>query len=282
MTLRPLLLLLFLAGLTATACTTLPDPGERKARADKLAAAQGMEPSTIPAGDFDLYSLIRADRPSGLLIVYLEGDGLAWTRRNEPSPDPTPVSPVALQLAVKDNGPAVAYLARPCQYTQGQARRNCGNETWTNARYSEAVVQSVDAALDKLKERTGAAQLGLVGYSGGGTVAALLAARRHDVAWLKTVASPLDTAAFTRHHQVSGLSGSLNPADDAIRLAAIPQIHYVGEEDDIVPEAINRAFMARLADRRCATLHVMPGLGHRDGWDEAWQGVHSTRPACRK
>jgi hypothetical protein len=44
-------------------------------------------------------------------------------------------------------------------------------------------------------------------------VASLVAARRHDVVRLVTVAGNLDHLAWTTLHGVSPLTGSLNPAD---------------------------------------------------------------------
>jgi hypothetical protein len=98
---------------------------------------------------------------------------------------------------------------------------------------------------------------------------------------MKTVASPLDTEAFTSFHKVTPLSASLNPAESAGALAHLPQIHYVGEEDNIVPARIGHRFLARMGDTGCAALVVLPGFGHRDGWAEAWHRLAGETPACR-
>lgn len=278
MNLRPALTCL-LAVLVASACTSVPAPAERKTSAEETAIAAGMTPATIRTDRFDLYALIRHDASSALLVVYIEGDGFAWERRDKRSDDPTPLNPVSLHLAVADNAPAVAYLARPCQFVA--TPRYCDSDLWTTARYSEAVIAATDEALDQLKAKTGATKLALVGYSGGGTVAALAAARRSDVVWLKTVASPLDIAAFTNHHQVSPLAGSLNPASDVAALTRLPQIHYMGEDDEIVPPEINRAAIAQLDAEGCAELRVLRDVEHGDGWRSAWPSLADETPACR-
>ena len=68
-------------------------------------------------------------------------------------------------------------------------------------------------------------------------MAALVAARRRDVACLASVAAPLDIAAWTESIGVSPLRTSLNPADQTARLASVPQAHFTGGSDDVVPPA---------------------------------------------
>jgi|3_EtaG_2_1085321.scaffolds.fasta_scaffold00013_37 pimeloyl-ACP methyl ester carboxylesterase len=273
------LALLFLLPLAA--CAGLPEPAERRDVAEEIAADGNLTPVAIRTAHFDLLGLMRGSAEGGRLTVYIEGDGLPWKRKNKISDDPTPVNPVAMRLAVVDPSAAVAYLARPCQFTGGTAGRNCTSDVWTKARYGEEAVSAVNEGLQQLKERAGAREIALVGYSGGGTIAALLAMRRTDIVWMKTVASPLDTDAFTSIHKVTPLSASLNPAENAAALARIPQIHYVGEEDKIVPAEINRRFLSRMNDASCAALVILPGLDHRNGWPDIWPDLAGEAPLCR-
>lgn len=271
--------LLFLLPLAA--CAGLPEPAERKSAAEEIAAGGNLTPVAIPTARFDLLGLLRGRAEGGRLTVYIEGDGLPWKRKNEVSDDPTPVNPVAMRLAALDPSGAVGYLARPCQFTGGTAGRNCTSDVWTKARYGEEAVSAMNEGLQQLKERAGAREIALVGYSGGGTIAALLAIRRTDIVWMKTVASPLDTGAFTSLHKVTPLSASLNPADNDAALARIPQIHYVGEEDEIVPAEINRRFLSQMGDTSCAALVILPGLDHRSGWTDVWPGLAGEAPLCK-
>ncbi|MBX3505956.1 MAG: hypothetical protein KF895_10800 [Parvibaculum sp.] len=278
MTLRFLFLLTATLLLAACAVAT---PEERRIHADRLGGEAALAPLAIRTADFDLHARLRAEPGSELLVIFIEGDGFAWKRVNERSADPTPLNPVALALAARDPSPAVAWLARPCQFTGGETARNCHSDLWTGARYSERVIAASDEAIGILKQKAGAARVALVGYSGGGAVAALVATRRDDVVWLKTVAAPLDTVAFTAHHKVAPLAGSLNPAARAARLAALPQIHYAGTDDDIVPPSINRSFLARMGETRCIALKELPGMSHGKGWEEAWSDIGAEIPACR-
>ena len=263
------------------AACAVADPAERLADAEEIADEGRLAPLILETTTYDLHARIRSAGGADLLVVYIEGDGFPWKRRFEKSDDPTPLDPVALRLAAADPAPAVAWLARPCQFTGGLKARTCTHSTWTGARYSGEVVAATNEALDALKARTGARKLALVGYSGGGTVAALAAARRNDVVWLKTVASPLDTDAFTTHHKVSALSGSLNPADDTAALIHLPQIHYVGAEDDIVPAEVNGEAVTRLGAAGCAVLRLLPDTAHAEGWLDAWPRLSAETPTCR-
>ncbi|MBX3447784.1 MAG: hypothetical protein KF765_13600 [Parvibaculaceae bacterium] len=255
-------------------------PEERRTAADRLGSEAALAPLTIRTADFDLHARLRAEPGSRLLVIFIEGDGFAWKRTDERSTDPTPLNPVALTLAARDPSPAVAWLARPCQFTGGETARGCNSDLWTGARYSERVIAASNEAIGILKQKAGASRIALVGYSGGGAVAALVAMRRDDVAWLKTVAAPLDTEAFTAHHRATPLAASLNPAVHAARLAALPQIHYAGADDDIVPPSINRSFPARMDETRCIALKELPGVSHGKGWEEAWSDIGAEIPAC--
>lgn len=246
-------------------------PAERTERALALAADAGWSPLRIETESFDLLALAPpAAGRTRRLHIYIEGDGLAWFDTSTPSPDPTPLRPMALELALRDPGAASAYLARPCQYVTGGERRGCELGLWTQRRFAPLVIDAMDAAVSRLKERFAAEELSLVGYSGGGAVAALVAARRPDVRRLVTVAGNLDTAAWVAHHRLTPLLGSLNPADAWPALAGIEQIHFVGGSDRAVPPLVARAFAARFPAERSPRIEVIEDFDHACCWPAAW------------
>ena len=95
----------------------------------------------------------------------------------------------------------------------GDDRRSCVQKYWTGYRFALEVIEASNITVSQLKARYAADNIRLVGYSGGGAVAAFIAARRNDVVQLVTVAGNIDPAAWTKRHRMSQLSGSLNPAD---------------------------------------------------------------------
>jgi hypothetical protein len=242
---------------------------DRQGTADKLAAQAGLRHSLVRTDPFTLTAYSRIRSPGQPVDVYIEGDGLAWLDVGRVSPDPTPATPVALELAARDSSANVVYLARPCQYTDPRLDPRCSQIYWTDRRFAEEVVAAMGAAIDILKGPNSAA-INLVGFSGGGAIATLLAARRSDVASLRTVAGNLDHQAVNRHHQVDQQLGSLNAIDVAARLTKLPQRHFSGSRDDVVPTFIARDFARRAGGGSCVHVTVVDGPSHAAGWSERW------------
>lgn len=254
-------------------CATIPSPAERRELAAQLAGARGWQGRVLTTDRLPLFSYAPDRQAAGeQLTVYIEGDGFAWLTRSQPSADPTPREPVALRLALAQPAGKIAYLARPCQYVDAE-RSGCSARYWTEARFAPEVIAATDQAVTQLKATTGAERLVLVGYSGGAAVAALLAARRDDVVRLVTVAGNLDHRAWTRHHGVSPLNASLNPADSLVRLAGLPQQHFVGERDTVIPPALVADFVARLGPQAPASVRVVEGFDHQCCWAERWPAL---------
>lgn len=168
------------------------------------------------------------------LRVYLEGDGHAWATARQPSLDPSPQHLLMAQLALSDPRPSV-YLARPCQFVSAA---DCTAAIWTDQRFSPAVLRSLDQALDRLKQRYGNQDFELVGYSGGAALALLLAARRDDIAQVQTLAGNLSPRLWVNTLGLSPLHGSLEPLDQAPRLALVAQRHLLGQADRSVPASL--------------------------------------------
>lgn len=241
--------------------------------ADDLALRRGLHRAVIDGGPFALATYASDFRGGAPLTVYIEGDGYAWIDRFHPSDDPTPRNPVALEMASADPAPNLVYIARPCQYVEGADRRNCSPAYWTMARYAEEVIAATDRVIDHYKTLAGAVGVRLIGYSGGAAVAALLAERRGDVRELVTVAGVLDSSAWTAMRGTDPLSASLNPADRADRLTDLPQHHFVGQDDEVVPQAVTLSFLAHLPAGHRPRPIVIPAQPHEGGWAERWPAL---------
>ncbi|MBF0380188.1 MAG: alpha/beta hydrolase [Magnetococcales bacterium] len=271
------LLLLSVVFFTFSGCVTL----DRRQLARDVAHGGGLQANIIKTDFFDIMSYGRFGRTNKALTVYIEGDGMAWINRHTLSKDPTPRDPLALKLAVLDPVANVAYLGRPCQYVESHQRRNCNSSYWSKARFSEEVVVATNQAIEQLKKRANATSINIVGYSGGGGVGMLVAARRNDVDSVRTIAGNLDHAAFTSHHKVTSLTGSLNPIDEVNKLNKIAQLHFVGGKDKIIPTFIADGFVAALGDKSCAQVVVMIGMKHNDSWDKLWlRMLQQSFPEC--
>jgi hypothetical protein len=260
------------AGLALCGCQGAPSV--RLGTAQGIAASAGMAQRDIAAAPFLIRSYERIGDPGRANArVYIEGDGLAWLSANRPSPDPTPIDPVALSLARADRSANVIYLARPCQYTGLASGGVCPDRYWRGARFAPEVIAAMNGAIDDAKRRHGLRGIELVGYSGGAAIAVLAAARRGDVVSIVTVAGNLDNDAFIRLHQVSPMPASLNPADVAARIARIPQRHFVGGGDWIVPVGIYQSYRARAGQEARIGVTIVPEADHQHGWTERWRGL---------
>lgn len=260
-----------LGAVLLAACSATPSPVERRQQAAELAKAQNWQALQLQAGIFRLQAYAPQKR-SAELTIYLEGDGFAWLNARQPSADPTPLDPLALRLALAQPSGNAAYLGRPCQYLNGDLPP-CQKRYWTDARFAEEVLDSLDQAVGQLKTRAGAQHLVLVGYSGGGALALLLAAQRKDVTRVVTVAGNLDHVAWTQHHRVSPLLGSLNPATLRSRLAGVEQLHLIGAQDRVIPPPLVEAFVAGYPAGNRAQVRVLPGYDHRCCWAQDWAQV---------
>lgn len=270
--------LAILTMLSLNGCST-PDLETRQLGAQSIVPATH-EKLTLATQSFDLRSYAPRDKTrKPELRVFIEGDGFAWERRDRPSSDPTPITQTVLSLVAASAQANMVYLARPCQFV-GANSRNCRETLWTNGRYSEPVVASLGQALDQLKERFKSDSLVLIGYSGGGTLAALLAARRADVSGFVTLAAPLDTTAFTELHQVSPMTESLNPMDQVHILSHIPQTHFAGTADQIVPPSLIYTYQQALADTRCGEIISVPA-DHWSGWTDITPNPADITPTCK-
>lgn len=203
--------------------------------------------------------------------MYLEGDSLAFDASGtRVAASPPPVAPLALELAAEDPAPAVAWLGRPCQLVTPADAVACEPGLWSDRRFSEPVVAALDRGLDALRAEAGADRLELIGYSGGGVLAALLAARRDDVVRLVTLSAPLALQAWRRLHALGPVDAADPARLAAPRLDATPQLHLAGARDAVVPEQILERYReARPEATRLLVERVdVDHGGWRPGWPE--------------
>lgn len=236
----------------------------------KLVHDAGWKTQILQAENFDLFTASQHGRRGQTLWVYLEGDGRAYITPTRPSSDPTPSDPVAFRLAlIHPKRELVAYVGRPCQYVMPVHGRGCSQNYWTMGRYAPEVIVSTNSAINVLKGQAQAANIVLVGYSGGGALAVLVASRRQDVVGIVTVAANLDIDYWARQNELSLLEGSENPADVVQLIASIPQTHFVGGKDDVVTSYVTRSYLGSMSHGH-TNMILMPEFTHKCCWVEQW------------
>jgi dienelactone hydrolase len=257
-------------GLSLSGCMHIT-AAERSRAITEQATKAGWQVQTLKTSQFDLRAIVNRTQPvDGVLTVYIEGDGHAWIDGQFPSDDPTPTTPVALNLAMQQPNGAVAYLGRACQYLGTQTKPACTKAVWTNARFSEAVINATNTALDQLKAETSATKLQLVGYSGGAAVVLLVAAHRKDVVKLVTVAGNLDPFGWANQLKLEPLSGSLNPVEAIPATQHIRQVDFIGGKDKVIPPHLTENFIQHYPAAYRPTLVNVPDNGHVCCWADQW------------
>lgn len=198
------------------------------------------------------------------LHVYIEGDANAFVN-GKASANPTPTNPLMLQLMQQDQQPAI-YLGRPCYFNPKDPK--CSPNVWTRLRYSEQVVTSMAKALHNFSASYDG--IVLIGHSGGGALAVLLAEKIAGSKMVVTLAANLDTFSWALEHQYQPLKQSLNPIDQPPLPNHIIQVHYAGADDTVIDADWVQAYADK---QQRAEFHRLLEVGHVDGWLEFWPQV---------
>jgi pimeloyl-ACP methyl ester carboxylesterase len=103
----------------------------------------------------------------------------------------------------------------------------------------------------------------LIGFSGGGVLAAELAVVRNDVLALITVAAPLDLDGWTRFHNISPLATVSRDLPSSLGKATFAQRHLYGARDRVVPPKLAASLVRQLPAN---SVLLVDGLGHDDDW----------------
>jgi hypothetical protein len=256
-----------------------------------LAQHHGFKLAYLQTDKFELTSLTnnkfnpQASDKVKKLVIYIEGDGRSWINKRTLSKNPTPPYALGLRLAIQDPrnnsaDTAVAYLARPCQFTRQTPTPNtCEAKYWSSHRFSPEVIENMNQAIDRIKANANINKIELIGYSGGAAIALLLAAHRDDVEMIRTIAGDVNHDMMSVYHHTTPLPDSLNPANFIDKLKNIKQIHYIGKQDKIVPNYITEHFVQTCADASADASAenknnrqqiVCCNATHQKGWEKKW------------
>jgi uncharacterized alpha/beta hydrolase family protein len=251
-------------------CSSSSNLMQRKLLAKNIAEDHGYKRSLIKTSNFVLTVFSKITRNKKPVSIYIEGDGRAWVSKRRVSNNPTPQNPLALKLSILDKSENVIYIARPCQYTKLEKDGLCKKDYWTGKRFAPEVIKSFDETVSYILKKYDLKGVNLIGFSGGANVASLLANNRDDVLSIRTVAGNLDHEYLNSYHKVSKQYGSLNAIDYAKNISHIPQIHFFGTKDKIIPVDMAERFLSASGDK-CVKTFANEGATHLKNWLEKWQ-----------
>jgi hypothetical protein len=234
--------------------------------------ASAPTPAGLPRETFEGYpfrhTVFRGPATGGeILHVYLEGDGVPYTGHHSVARDPTSRSGLMIGLMAADPSPSI-YIGRPC-YLGLSTDRACNAHYWTDCRFSPAVIGSMRKVLTDEIFKSGAKSVVLIGHSGGGAIAMLLAHEVTEVTAVITLAGNLDIDAWAKMHGYAPLTCSLNPAVRGPLPPRVTAIHLVGADDRVTPPE----FITRAAATTGGRVIVLPGFTHTCCWREQWPAL---------
>lgn len=210
---------------------------------------------------------------ASVLHVYLENDGAPYLSPQHIAANPSlRQSFFALKLMQQDRAPSL-YISRPCYgFAHDALPQTCTAKYWTTARYSQEIVDALSQALDVGKQQVNLAErkIVLIGHSGGGALAMLLAGQRADVTGVITLAGNLHIDAWTQLHGYHPLTESINPFHQARLPAQIKRWHFAGTDDRNIPPHLLALTCQRDRDAECKTLDK---VAHEFGWLGHWPGI---------
>lgn len=203
----------------------------------------------IKTSAFTLAAWIKQSSKTAPFHIYIEGDGHAYTKSGFPSDNPTPHNTLMRKMAFKDTALNVAYLARPCQFVKDEI---CTQKDWTTQRFSP---RAVDSAAQAVKQIAGQRPVVFYGYSGGALTSGLIIENYPQIKvqkWI-TYAGLLNHKSWTEYQKLAPLSGSM----DLEKLPDVPQIHYAGEKDKVIPLKLSKLW----TDNK--NLLILPKATHK-------------------
>jgi len=199
------------------------------------------------------------------LHIYIEGDGQPFIHKRYISKDPTSNNATSLKLMHKDPSQSV-LIGRPCYHAR-QADNCRNNKWWTSHRYSAEVVNSMADAIKQVNHSD--QDIVLIGLSGGGSLAMLLASKVENLKKIITINANLDIDAWTQKHSYTPLSGSLNPIDYLAQAAHISQVHLIGGRDANIPHA---SWRSKIKGTK-VTIVPYSNFTHTCCWETVWQQI---------
>ena len=187
----------------------------------------------VHAGEYEIATYQKMTNQKSPVHIYIEGDGRAFDANGQPTDDPTPRGTMMRSLAMRDNAPNVAYIARPCQFIMSPSCTTVHD--WTDGRFSPRIIDTMSMVVRKI---AGNRPIILIGYSGGAMVSGLVIEHNPKLPiqrWI-TIAGVLNHHKWTEYFGDAPLTKSL----DLTQMPNVPATHFVGTRDKVVPMELTR------------------------------------------
>lgn len=236
-------------------------------KAFDLAAQNNYQPAIISSSQFPI-QIFYQEHNSKHAVIYLEGDGLVINKYGNVALNSTPTDPMALRLASADKRPLTKIVInRPYQYVK---TANPNSKYWTTARYAPEIIQSILEVIKICQQQFHFETIELIAYSGGATVALLLAPHLKNLEGIVSFAGNLDHKNWTSYHHTEPLFESLDIMQSKKTIRKIRQIHFLGTSDANTTIDLGMAYKQQI---NSDNISIMPidGFDHDSNWPSVWQ-----------
>lgn len=251
---------------------------QRTELSDQVAINNSFKKELVKSDNFLITTYQKIQDHTQPIVFYIEGDGLPQ-KGGFLTDNPTPIKQMLIKLAVLDKRPNVVYVGRLCQYTPMELNPKCKQNYWGSERFSIETVNVINDIIAKISQNK---PYSLIGFSGGGTIATLIAAQDKNVKDIITLAGNLDTDEFLK---LQGLPGyfinSINPVKIAGKINHIPQLHISGGADSRVPKIILDNYLAASGSSTCVQSKIYSGIAHQGAWYKIWQEILAISLTCK-
>lgn len=236
---------------------------------DELVEQNGLRESIVPGNNYRHVVLHPGSLPGdSRLNVYIGSDGIPWDNGRRPSRDPTPRNALTIKLMILDDTDAV-FVGRPCYFGLVQDHE-CSVTDWTSGRYAEKIVASMTSVINQLATEGDYKEVVLIGYSGGGVLARLVAPNVRGVVGLLTIGGNLDTAEWTSARGFLPLTDSVNPATAPPLSADLLHVQAIGLRDSVVPKSVTDSYAAINSS---LVVWTFSDFDHACCWADEWSSI---------
>ena len=119
-----------------------------------------------------------------------------------------------------------------------------------------------------------------MGYSGGAGITMYLGSiNNKSIKSIRTVAGNINHNALTQLLNISNLSKSLNFYPIVKKTNKIPQVHYYGLDDKVVPNQLQILYKNQNTGNNCINIKSVNAT-HDNGWEGFWNTNSNILPKC--
>jgi len=210
-------------------------------------------------------ALFKSNNKTTTLKIYIEGDGRPWIGGKHISKDPSSNALMMFDLLQQTEGDRL-YLGRPCYFKTND--EHCHFNYWTSHRYSKEVVESMAQVIQQTMQLSNYKHAVIIGHSGGGVIATLLACILDFTPDIITLAANLDIDRWAEIHKWSPLTGSLNPSNLSSECKIENAFHFYGGKDkNVTLESVQSFFSTGNAN-----FVLLPDATHNN-WPLFWEKI---------